>query len=119
MALIEVDGSAWLELIQENAHLHGLLDAREQRALAAEEDTARLHQQLAPLCPCDPNPETTDGPQRECPLHGDGVTFVAHVRLLEALLAAAYAYIPEVESGERFGDLFDAVHALRKIEGVA
>lgn len=37
------------------------------------------------LCPCDPNPSTTDGPQQECPVHGDGTTFVAEVRALRRL----------------------------------
>lgn len=32
-----------------------------------------LREALAPMCPCDPNPETTDGAQPECPLHGDPV----------------------------------------------
>jgi hypothetical protein len=32
---------------------------------------AKVVHQLARLCPCDPNPETTDGPQRDCPIHGE------------------------------------------------
>lgn len=39
---------------------------------------------LRPLCPCDMNPETTDGPSQECPIDGDGITFVNYVRELEA-----------------------------------
>jgi hypothetical protein len=32
--------------------------------------TTVVHQ-LNSLCPCDYNPETTEGPERDCPLHGD------------------------------------------------
>lgn len=32
---------------------------------------AQVVSELARLCVCDPNPETTDGPQRECPIHGE------------------------------------------------
>lgn len=39
---------------------------------------------LSPLCPCDMNPETSEGPLQECPIDGDGVTFVRYVRELEA-----------------------------------
>lgn len=45
--------------------------------------------QLAPLCPCGvdgPNPER----QQECPLHGDGETFVRYVQALEAAARVAY-----------------------------
>lgn len=58
----------------------------ELREIEADEQSFRamLHG-LMPLCPCDLNPETTDGPQQECPLHGDGTTFVAVVRALEAV----------------------------------
>lgn len=33
--------------------------------------TGRTLRHLDRLCPCDPNPETTDGPQRDCPIHGE------------------------------------------------
>jgi len=49
----------------------------ENRLDFAERRLKELDTALSPLCLCDPNPETTDGPQRECPLHGDGATFVA------------------------------------------
>lgn len=48
---------------------------------------------LMPLCPCDLNPETSDGPQQECPVHGDGATFVEDVQVMRARLA-------ELEAGE-------------------
>jgi hypothetical protein len=48
-----------------------------------QRDVAHYQRTLAPLCPCDPNPSTTDGPQRECPLHGDGITFVGEYRALQ------------------------------------
>lgn len=40
---------------------------------------------LAALCPCDLNPSTTDGPQQECPVHGDGVTFVDELTRLRGV----------------------------------
>jgi hypothetical protein len=39
---------------------------------------------IRPLCHCDCNPETSSGPEQECPLDGDGVTFVRYVQRLEA-----------------------------------
>lgn len=56
------------------------------RAQYTERELQQLYKALEPLCPCDPNPATTDGPQQECPLHGDGVTFVAEVLELRAEL---------------------------------
>jgi hypothetical protein len=41
---------------------------------------------LLPLCPCTAgNPADWDGPQRECVVHGDGDTFVAEHRRLQAV----------------------------------
>lgn len=40
---------------------------------------------IAPLCPCDTNPETSNGPERECPMHGDP----PYVALLLAKVDAA------------------------------
>lgn len=46
-------------------------------------ELARLERELLPLCPCAaPNPSSTDGPERDCPIHGDGTTFVGQVRAL-------------------------------------
>jgi hypothetical protein len=47
---------------------------------------------LAPLCPCDLNPATTDGPQQECPIHGDGAAFVAMCRWRDAVVATVTTY---------------------------
>lgn len=49
--------------------------------------------QLKPLCPCHRgNPEEDeDGPQQECPIHGDGTTFVALCRWRDAVVAATHA----------------------------
>lgn len=48
-----------------------------------------LERSLAPLCPCSQDPSSASyGPQQECPLHGDGRTFVERVRHLEANDAA-------------------------------
>jgi len=63
--------------------------ANELRLLKVRSEyTERNHQQLCkalePLCPCDYNPETTDGPQQDCPLHGDGITFVGQHRALQS-----------------------------------
>jgi len=57
----------------------------------AERRLAELDTALSPLCLCDHNPETTDGPQRECPLHGDGAAFLAEcgrLRGVEKIVAA-------------------------------
>lgn len=53
---------------------------------------------LAPLCPCSYNPNSTAyGPQRECPLHGDGETFVRWVQEQEGELVQARGYISDLE----------------------
>jgi hypothetical protein len=51
---------------------------------------AYVQTQLAPLCPCDSNPSTSDGPQQECPIHGDGASFVGYVQALERAAIDAY-----------------------------
>lgn len=76
-------------------HLISQLDARTARAEAAERDTAGLHQRLSPLCPC------VDAPMQECPLHGDGETFVAYVQNLEALASRARTWVANLPNRER------------------
>lgn len=53
----------------------------------------QLLSMLNQLCPCDTNPATTDGPMQECPIHGDGTTFVSDVRWLEHIRVAAIAHV--------------------------
>lgn len=85
---------------------------------------------LSPLCPCDPNPETSDGPQQECPVDGDGVTFVEEVRRLESVERAAQEYAlsclcnggtdsPELNAdiNTKFGVLLDAVRTNGEFRG--
>ena len=45
---------------------------------------------LGLLCVCNPNPETTDGPQRDCPLHGELPDAVIRIR---AIVWAAERYV--------------------------
>lgn len=53
----------------------------------------QLTKNLSPLCPCPSSHEAEfglvedPGPQQECPIHGDGDTFVTYVHQLEAELA--------------------------------
>lgn len=66
--------------------------------------------QLAPLCPCTAgNPADWDGPQQDCPIHGDGATFVAMVRWWRAVEGAAMGWAAEgpdrLDDGENV--LFD------------
>lgn len=61
---------------------------------------AEICKGLAPLCPCDYNPATTDGPQQECPLHGDYTTFVADVQIRERITQAAIAYCEAPDSAQ-------------------
>lgn len=63
------------------------------RAEYAERRLQALHRALEPLCPCDLNTSTTDGPQQECPLHGDGVTFVEWVTEMQNELALRRASV--------------------------
>lgn len=44
--------------------------------------------QLAPLCPCNAGPDT-DGPEQDCPIHGDGETFVMLCRWRDAVVVSA------------------------------
>jgi len=46
---------------------------------------------LAPLCLCNAGPDT-DGPQQDCPIDGDGETFVALCRWRDAVVATASTY---------------------------
>lgn len=49
-------------------------------------DYERLADALEPLCPC---PDAEGGPEQDCPLHGDGRTFVLDHRRLQNIAAAA------------------------------
>lgn len=69
----------------------------------------QLTKNLSPLCPCSTDPSYIDGPQQECPIHGDGDTFVAEVQqlrgdlaLYEAWAARSPAYVHECGCGTRF-----------------
>jgi hypothetical protein len=60
-------------------------------------ETARLRATLAllmPLCPCPTAAEDErsqePGPRQECPIHGDGVTFVEYVGALENAARTAF-----------------------------
>jgi len=65
------------------------LETTLQEAAATMQRMNNALDALLPLCPCAAgNPADWDGPQRECPVHGDGETFVAYVQALEALLYA-------------------------------
>lgn len=75
--------------------------------------------QLAPLCGCNAGPDT-DGPEQDCPIHGDGQSFVALCRWRDQVVAAAHtvretsgrgpADNVEVDDDafERLDDLLDA-----------
>jgi hypothetical protein len=66
---------------------------------ASREARADVISMLAPLCPCSYDSNSTAyGPQRECPLHGDGETFVRHVQEQEGELVQARGYISDLES---------------------
>lgn len=47
---------------------------------------------LARLCPCDTGPDT-DGPQQECPVHGDGQAFVGLCRWRDAVVGGTHALV--------------------------
>lgn len=55
--------------------------------------------QLAPLCVCNTGPDT-DGPEQDCPIHGDGQTFVALFRWQRAVAIAAHA-VAEADDDDR------------------
>lgn len=77
-----------LQRLREATHDHQAADT-----IAAELTRLRaIAEQLRPLCMCDTGPDT-DGPEQDCPLHGDGVTFVADVRWLQAIEHAARAFV--------------------------
>lgn len=78
---------AEIERLRKNNHRLGLL------RVEAESNVDRLRQAFTPLCPCDLNPETTDGPQQECPIHGDGITFVEDVQRDRAVVVAARQWV--------------------------
>jgi hypothetical protein len=72
--------------------------------------------QLAPLCGCNTGPDT-DGPEQDCPIHGDGQTFVALFRWGAAVAAAAHALVGglqgQTESGTTVDNApFDRLHDL-------
>jgi len=50
--------------------------------------------QLAALCPCSLDPEA-DGPQQDCPIHGDGQSFVDLCRWRDRVVGGAHALLGE------------------------
>lgn len=82
------------------------------RAEYAERSLAEVSKGLAPLCPC-VSLAMHDGPQQECPLHGDYVTFVAHVQHLERVKARAAAFRVEAygSSTSRASLAYEALRA--------
>jgi hypothetical protein len=75
--------------------------------------------QLAPLCPCSLDPEADDGPQQDCPIHGDRRTFVELCRWRDRVVGGAHALlgaldadrpdvVTDVPAVERMRDLLDA-----------
>jgi hypothetical protein len=101
----EFDALAWVD-----AELVGLLGAdspenharrralRSIRDLLATGQYARqVVEQLDVLCPCHHgNPEEDeDGPQQDCPIHGDGLSFVALFQWQAAVASTAHAVIAE------------------------
>lgn len=81
----------------------------------------RLTEVLGPLCPCGPSSPDTQGPLQECPLHGDGTTFVAWVNWLEHLLRRAKDYcetppLPQEALGNLYERLCKAVVACEEGE---
>lgn len=74
---------------------------------------------LLDLCPCNTDPETTDGPQQDCPVHGDGESFVMLCRWRDQVAAAGHAVNDTIADGpglvvaqrapwERLRDLLNA-----------
>lgn len=116
------------ELDAENARLHGeLIDVRAELAtarheyssveghwVALEAENERLYQEtqrLVPLCPCKHSGANMDVEQ-ECPVHGDGTTFVNHVQRLEATAQAARTYVDGDHQGPNLDLLIAAVERL-------
>jgi hypothetical protein len=54
--------------------------------------------QLAPLCPCGHGPEDYDGPQQDCPIHGDGSTFVDLCRWRDRVVGGAHALLGALDT---------------------
>jgi hypothetical protein len=103
----------WLERLRADAHERGDHEAQQYcqavhrwrlRAEYAERHLMELNRSLEPLCPCDVNPETTDGPDQDCPLHGDGVSFVTQVRCERAELAARRASVTTGGPGAAYNE---------------
>jgi hypothetical protein len=67
---------------------------------------------LRPLCSCDLNPETTDGPSQECPIDGDGITFVDYVRRLERVGEAAAALVKRLDEECAQGEMDELIYDL-------
>lgn len=74
---------------------------------------------LLDLCPCNTDPETTDGPEQDCPVHGDGESFVMLCRWRDQVVAAGHAVNDTIADGpglvvaqrapwERLRDLLNA-----------
>lgn len=93
---------AEIKLHESRSVLSELLKVTEQqRAEAAEKDSLidslrgelrqlrSMERGLMPLCPCITDPSMSDGPQQECPVHGDGDTFVSEVKGLRSVLDRA------------------------------
>lgn len=75
-ARVHEDGRAYVAALGEIRNL-----------LYAGRANLQVVETLAPLCPCSLGPDT-DGPEQECPIHGDGQTFVALSRWRDAVVAA-------------------------------
>lgn len=65
--------------------LRSEVDRLRAEVVRVQGDAAGLALALRPLCPCSPKPHI-EGPLRECPIHGDGATFVAEVQEMRAQL---------------------------------
>jgi hypothetical protein len=71
---------------QRRRELRGIRDL-----LYAGRANLQVVDQLAPLCLCNVGPHT-DGPEQECPIHGDGQSFVALCRWRDAVATTASVY---------------------------
>lgn len=76
-ARVHEDGRAYVAALGEIRNL-----------LYAGRANLQVVETLAPLCPCSLGPDT-EGPEQECPIHGDGQTFVALCRWRDAVVGAA------------------------------
>lgn len=59
--------------------------------------------QLAPLCPCNTGPDT-DGPEQDCPIHGDGRSFVDLCRWRDMIVGGAHALLATHDPSRRLSD---------------